>query len=124
MSILISGICPYVAATCGKKIGPVSLSMEKLALRELSKINEHTLDVYARQKASVKKTLGDEIPVILSNGDLLVSRYRKVRKEIKYVPDLYHGLKAIAHIPIAIHSSIEKAQKILPPLEALFKLHC
>jgi len=42
-------------------------------------------------------------PVILVSGDDLILLRRGKRTEVKVTPDSYHTLKAIAHVPLALH---------------------
>jgi hypothetical protein len=41
-------------------------------------------------------------PVILVEGDVLVLRRGSERTEVRFIPEVYHTLKAFAHIPLAV----------------------
>jgi hypothetical protein len=42
-------------------------------------------------------------PVILIDGDNLVLLHNGKRREAKVVPDVYHTLKAVSHVPLAVY---------------------
>lgn len=50
-----------------------------------------------------KELLAKAGPVILLNGDELVLVRKGKRQEVKFVPQLYHDLKVVAHVPLAIY---------------------
>jgi hypothetical protein len=124
MSISISKTVHHMTAQT-KVAGARSLR-EKIASQALQNFNQHTLELYAQQKAKVKNQLGQKIPVLLANQNHLISRYGGIRKEVEYIPESYHVLKALAHIPIAIHTvrQLENAQasdQLIVKLEGLFR---
>lgn len=129
MSILISKITPRITLWANatlKKVTKVPSLIEKTASQALQNFNQYTLELYAQQKAKVRGQLGQKIPVILANQNHLSSRYRNIRRDIEYIPEQYHVLKALAHIPIAIHTArqMEDAQesdRLLVKLEGLFR---
>ena len=131
MSSLISKVSPCVttwANTTLRKVTRVPSLKETKALQTLQNLNQYTLEVYARQKAKVKDQLGKKIPVILANQNHLSSRYRHIRRDVEYVPEQYHLLKALAHIPIAIHTTRQmqdtrESDRLLSKLEGLFRPH-
>jgi putative intracellular protease/amidase len=47
------------------------------------------------------------IPVMISAGDELILRHRGLREVVRFIPPLYHQLKAIGHMVFGIHLSLE-----------------
>lgn len=80
------------------------ISQQESAMSCLNNLNNLFLDSYSIRKEHIKKALGVITPVILMNGDNLILLHQKKRKVIKYIPDLYHALKSIAHISCLIHT--------------------
>jgi hypothetical protein len=107
-----------------RKVATVPLAT--LVSQTLQNLNQHTLEIYARKKALVKDQLGERIPVILVNQNHLSSRYRHIRRIVEYVPEQYHLLKALAHIPIAVHTILglqdtQELDRLRRKLEGLFR---
>lgn len=129
MSSLISKMRPCIAVwtnAMGKKVTTAPSLPERTASQALQSLNQYTLELYARQKAKVRVQLGQKIPVILANQNHLSSRYRDIRRDIEYIPEQYHVLKALAHIPIAVHTvlGLQDTQEIdrqCGKLEGLFR---
>jgi hypothetical protein len=125
VSLILSRTSSHLTTHCGA-IRALSSTSNPALGAALRNINQYTLDLYAQRKSTVRRTLGNEIPVILHNGDHLTSLSRGTRSVVQYVPESYHMLKAIAHIPLAIHSmskmhSPEESKKgLLTQLEVLF----
>jgi putative intracellular protease/amidase len=46
-------------------------------------------------------------PVIIASGDELILRHRGLREVIRFIPPLYHQLKAIGHMVFGVHLSME-----------------
>jgi putative intracellular protease/amidase len=46
-------------------------------------------------------------PVIIAAGDELILRHRGLREVVRFIPPLYHQLKAIGHMVFGIHLSLE-----------------
>jgi hypothetical protein len=59
-------------------------------------------DFRAEYTAAKKEALAQEGPVILSEGDKLVFLRRGAREEAVVKPPIYHELKAVSHIPLAL----------------------
>lgn len=109
-----------------KRVTSATPLTERTALQALQDLNQYTLELYAGQKAKVRAQLGQKIPVILANQNLLVSKYRGIRRGIEYIPQQYHVLKALAHIPIAIHTArqmedTQESERLFVKLEGLFR---
>lgn len=129
MSSLIKKTSPYIrlwANAALKTVTSASPLQEKTASQALQSLNQYTLGLYARQKAKVREQLGQKIPVILANQNYLSSRYRNIRRDVEYIPEQYHVLKALAHIPIAIHTArqmedTQESGRLLVKLEGLFR---
>lgn len=124
MSSLIQKISPR-ANTWGN-IKAVAVPSGTTVSQALQNLNQHTLEIYARKKALVRDQLGKGIPVILDNQNHLSSRYRDIRRDVEYVPEQYHLLKALAHIPIAVHTVLglkdtQELDRLRGKLEGLFR---
>ena len=52
----------------------------------------------------MKKTLGVASPVMLLHGDNLLFLYKGTNKVVRYVPEIYHLIKDIAHIACTLHT--------------------
>ncbi|MEN9344036.1 MAG: hypothetical protein RLZZ453_823 [Chlamydiota bacterium] len=127
MSGLTSKISP-----CLSKWGNLALIKNPPVLpgasvsQALQRLNQYTLEIYAQKKALVKGELGKSIPVIIANQNRLSSMYRANRRDVEYIPEEYHLLKALAHIPIAVHTVLElqntqESIKLYAELEGLFR---
>jgi hypothetical protein len=62
--------------------------------------------IYKRAREDALARTG---PVILAQGDELVLRYGVQRETARYTPAVYHTLKTVAHIPLAIHLLLDPA---------------
>jgi hypothetical protein len=73
---------------------------------ETSKATLSRLNVASRAayRNSREEALARTGPVVLVEGDNLVLRYGVFRQSARCVPEVYHTLKAIGHIPLAIHA--------------------
>ncbi len=78
----------------------VAASTEPAATDPLVEINKTFRKVYA---ATRKDLLARADPLILVEGDDLVLLRRGMRTTAQVVPEKYHTLKAIGHIPLAIY---------------------
>jgi len=74
-------------------------------------LNQSFRDEYKRAKADALARSG---PVLLSSGDSLILLRNGQREEAQIRPPLYHQLKAVAHIPLAIYVLL--AQDVDAPL--------
>jgi hypothetical protein len=63
-------------------------------------LNQAFRDAYARSRRRLLDRAG---PVIVVEGDSLVLLHRGKRLEAKVVPDVYHTLKAVSHVPLAVY---------------------
>jgi hypothetical protein len=63
----------------------------------------------AAYRGAKESALGRNGPVILVEGDSLVLIREKERTEVRYVPDRYHALKAVSHIPLALDVMLASA---------------
>jgi hypothetical protein len=69
------------------------------AADSLTTLNDAFRAAYRRAQQAVLARSG---PVILAEGDYLVFKQRDRRVEVPYVPAVYHALKSVAHIPLAL----------------------
>lgn len=63
-------------------------------------LNKTFREAYARAR---QETLARTSPVIVVEGDNLVLLRKGQRTEVKFMPERYHTLKAVAHIPLALY---------------------
>lgn len=63
-------------------------------------LNQAFRDAYARTR---KETLAQSDPIILVEGDDLVLLHKGKRSAVRFSPELYHTLKAMAHVPLGIY---------------------
>jgi hypothetical protein len=66
----------------------------------LMDLNQAFREAYARCRERLVNRSG---PVILVEGDSLVLLHDGKRSEAKVVPDVYHTLKAVSHVPLALY---------------------
>jgi hypothetical protein len=66
----------------------------------LADLNQAFRDAYARSRIEVLASSG---PVIVVEGDELVLLNSSKRSVAKVIPETYHSLKAVAHVPLAIY---------------------
>jgi hypothetical protein len=62
-------------------------------------LNDASRAAYRRAKEAALARTG---PVILVEGDHLVLRHGGRRTETRFTPDVFHDLKAVSHIPLAL----------------------
>ena len=62
-------------------------------------LNDAAHAAYLRAKQEALARIG---PVIFVAGDNLVLRQGARRTEVRFIPDVYHTLKAVSHIPLAL----------------------
>ena len=63
-------------------------------------LNQAFREAYARCRERLVNRSG---PIILVEGDSLVLLHNGKRREAKVVPDVYHTLKAVSHVPLAVY---------------------
>src|SRR5262245_56982947 len=63
-------------------------------------LNQAFRDAYGRARQEAIAASG---PVILVEGDNLVLIRDGKRSEVKVIPEAYHVLKAVSHVPLALH---------------------
>jgi hypothetical protein len=67
----------------------------------LASLNDASRAAYRRAREEALARCG---PVVLLEGDDLVLVYGLYRSKAHFAPDLYHTLKTISHIPLALHA--------------------
>jgi hypothetical protein len=82
-----------VAALAGAAVG------QGPAADPLTALNDAFRAAYHRTKEA---TIDRGGPVILIEGDNVVLRRGRTRQEVPYTPAIYHVLKAVAHVPLAL----------------------
>jgi hypothetical protein len=65
----------------------------------LTSLNVASRSFYSQAKTAATARFG---PVVIATGDNLVLRSGGQREEVRVIPPIYHHLKAIAHIPLAL----------------------
>ena len=78
---------------------PVPQAEEKAPADPLVALNDASRAAYRRAKEAALAGTG---PVILVEGDNLVLRHGDRRTEARFTPEVYHALKAVSHIPLAL----------------------
>ena len=63
-------------------------------------LNESFREAYARCRQQIIDRSG---PIILVEGDNLVLVREGKRTDVRVIPDLFHALKAVSHIPLAMY---------------------
>ena len=81
--------------------GAAPPALEREASDALPALNEASRAAYRRAK---EEALARGGPVILVEGDDLVLRYGLYRSKARVTPALYHDLKAIDHVPLALYA--------------------
>jgi hypothetical protein len=67
----------------------------------LKSLNEASRAAYRNAREEALRRTG---PVILVEGDELVLRYGASRTVARFAPDVYHDLKAVSHVPLAVYA--------------------
>src|SRR5437764_12172454 len=67
----------------------------------LTELNDHSRAAYRRAREEALARTG---PVVLVEGDDLVLKYGRQRLVARTVPDEYHVLKVVSHVPLAVHA--------------------
>ncbi len=57
----------------------------------------------AAYRDAKERVLAQGGPILLVEGDLLVLKYGRTRTAAPYTPDVYHDLKSISHVPLALY---------------------
>ncbi len=65
----------------------------------LTSLNVSSRAAYSRAKAAATAKFG---PVVLAMGDNLILRNAGRREDVRVIPPIYHHLKSLAHIPLAL----------------------
>src|SRR5262249_60151660 len=71
------------------------------AQEPLVDLNHTFRAAYARAR---QETLARTGPVIVVEGDNLVLLRQGKRTEVKFMPERYHTLKTVAHVPLALYA--------------------
>jgi hypothetical protein len=69
-------------------------------------LNDASRAAYRRAKEAALASAG---PVILAEGDNLVLKVGYQRTETRFTPDIFHVLKAVSHIPLALDMMLASA---------------
>jgi hypothetical protein len=67
----------------------------------LAELNDRSRAAYRRAREEALARTG---PVVLVEGDDLVLKYGQQRLVARTIPDEYHVLKAVSHVPLAVHA--------------------
>jgi hypothetical protein len=81
-------------------------------------LNDASRQAYAHARREALARCG---PVVLVEGDEVVLRYGVFRQAVRFSPPLYHDLKAIGHVPLALHALLAGREGEVPA-ERLFDL--
>jgi hypothetical protein len=83
---------------------------EKRAAYSLGTLNDMFRNAYASSRKAVLASAG---PVILVEGDNLVLVRDGKRTEARVIPEAYHALKAVSHVPLAAYVLLHPAGEVL-----------
>jgi hypothetical protein len=91
------------------------------------KAKDPLLELNARFRAAYaaarKDLLAQQGPIIIADGDNLILLCRGQRTEVNVTPASYHVVKAVSHIPLAIHVLLVSAGEGALAEERLKELH-
>lgn len=87
------------AAPTSQVAAPLPQSEVKAATDPLLALNDASRSAYRRAK---ERALARTGPVIFVEGDNLVLKHGDRRTEARFTPDVYHTLKTVSHIPLAL----------------------
>lgn len=102
--VALGTVGPNVAVS--QVAAPAVSAKSEAAGDPLFALNEASRAAYRRAKESALAKAG---PVLLVEGDNLVLKRRGERIEVRFTPDLYHTLKTVAHIPLALDVMVTSA---------------
>jgi hypothetical protein len=98
---LLLGVALLVPGQAPRAAGP-----GRVAPDPLSALNGASRAAYARAKEEALSRCG---PIVLVQGDDLVLRHAGRRTRTRVTPALYHDLKAVSHVPLAVHALLAHA---------------
>jgi hypothetical protein len=84
----------------GARPGGTAHSTPERASDPLIELNQAFREAYAECR---QRLLARSGPTIVVEGDNLVLLHKGTRREAKVIPEMYHLLKAVAHIPLAVY---------------------
>lgn len=90
-------------------IGPIFTYGQTFEPRKgtLSVLNNQFHADYNKLVQKTISYLGDSThPIIVFKGDSLLLTYRNIRKPVRVIPEQYHQLKAISHVPLTIFTMV------------------
>jgi hypothetical protein len=89
----------FAAAPTSQVAAPPPQSEVKTPTDPLLALNDASRAAYRRAKEAALVRTG---PVIFVEGDNLVLKHGDQRTEARFTPDVYHALKSVSHIPLAL----------------------
>jgi hypothetical protein len=96
VSIVALAPCPGFSQVAA----PAAKAPAAVATGPLRSLNVASRAAYQRAKDAAQARRG---PLILAEGDnLVLLRSGQAREDVKVIPEVYHSLKAVAHIPLAL----------------------
>jgi hypothetical protein len=98
ISVFVLGAA-LAAAPAPPAAVPMPPPEDQATADSLLALNDASRAAYRRAKQEALARTG---PVILVEGDKLVLSSGGRRIEVRFTPDLYHALKAVAHVPLAL----------------------
>ncbi len=99
----------------GRKSGVIGAGQEPIA-DPLPALNDAFREAYARCRQKFIDRCG---PVILVESDNLVLLRKGQRSEVRVVPELFHTLKAVSHVPLAVYVMLVQVEDALLDKECL-----
>lgn len=99
LACLLLGLTALVLASAPFETRRDAIAADTAPADPLAQLNDYSRAVYAQAR---KTTLEKTGPIVLLEGDNLVLLRQGKRTEVKAIPELYHQLKTVAHIPLAL----------------------
>jgi hypothetical protein len=75
----------------------------------LAELNDHSRAIYRQSRA---EALAGSGPIVLVEGDDLVLKYGQQRLVARVTPAVYHVLKTVSHVPLAIHALLAGREQL------------
>lgn len=88
-----------VPVACLAQVPARAVSPSASLADPLIALNDASRGFYAQAKAAALNQCG---PVMIVSGDDLILRKGCSRLQVRVVPEIYHTLKAVAHVPLAL----------------------
>jgi hypothetical protein len=101
VGFLLAATVPWVLSQAAGRPSQVPNGSANPPADVLRTLNDASRATYRSAK---ERALTRGGPVLLVEGDLLVLKYGGTRTAATYTPAMYHDLKSISHVPLALYS--------------------